>query len=321
MQAIRVEEHGGPEVLRLRDVPDPRPDDGEALVRVDAAGLNFIDVHHRTGRYDVELPTGIGLEGAGVVEAVGAGVSDLTEGDRVAWSGQLGSYAQLHAVRADAVVRVPDDVDLRVAAAVMLQGMTAHYLITSTFPLAAEHTALVHAGAGGVGLLLLQLASHVGARVLTTVSTDEKAELARAAGADEVIRYTEVDFADEVLRLAPDGVDVVYDSVGRATFDGSLRCLRRRGFMVLFGQSSGAVDPVDPRRLASGGSLFLTRPMLAHHTATPDELRRRAGALFDLIGQGQLDVRIDQVMPLARAADAHRYIEARRTRGKVVLVP
>jgi NADPH:quinone reductase len=321
MQAIRVGATGGPEELQLRDVDDPSPAPGEVLVRVTAAGLNFIDVYHRTGRYPLDLPTGIGLEGAGVVEEVGADVTDVAAGDRIAWANELGSYAELQTVPVGRTVVVPEEVDLKVAAAVMLQGMTAHYLITSTFPLGAEHTALVHAGAGGVGQLLVQLASRAGARVLATVSTAEKAELAAAAGADEVIRYTEVDFAEEVERLTDGGVDVVYESVGKDTFDRSLTCLRTRGYLVLYGQSSGAVEPFDPQRLAAGGSLFLTRPTLFHYIATTEDLRWRAGELFDAIADGSLTVRIDRELPLSDAAEAHRYIEGRGTRGKVLLVP
>ncbi|CAN5820061.1 quinone oxidoreductase [soil metagenome] len=322
VQAIRVSETGGPDVLRLEEVDDPHPGDGEVLVRIEAAGLNFIDVYHRSGQYPLELPTGIGLEGAGTVVGVGDGVDGLADGARVAWSGTLGSYASLVAVSADQVVGVPDDVDLRTAAAVMLQGMTAHYLARSTFPLADGHTALIHAGAGGVGQLLIQLAKLAGARVLTTVSTEDKAELARAAGADEVIRYTEVDFAEEVGRLTDDdGVDVVYESVGKDTFDRSLSCLAPRGHLVLYGQSSGAVEPLDPQRLAAGGSLFLTRPTLFDYIATPDDLRWRAGELFELIADDRLRVRIDRELPLADAAEAHRHIEGRGTRGKVLLLP
>jgi NADPH2:quinone reductase len=321
MQAIRVGTTGGPEELQLRDVDDPRPGPEEVLVRVAAAGLNFIDVYHRTGRYPLDLPTGLGVEGAGVVEDVGERVTELASGDRVAWTDQLGSYAELLTVPADRAVLVPDTIDLKVAAAVMLQGMTAHYLVNSTFVLGGDHTALIHAGAGGVGQLLVQLASRTGARVLATVSTAEKAELAAAAGADEVIRYTEVDFAEEVERLTDGGVDVVYESVGRDTFDRSLACLRTRGYLVLFGQSSGPVEPFDPQRLAAGGSLFLTRPTLFDHIATREDLRWRAGELFDAIADGSLTVRIDRELPLADAAEAHGYIEGRGTRGKVLLVP
>jgi NADPH2:quinone reductase len=321
MQAIRVEQHGGPEVLQVTDIDDPAPAEGQIRVRVEAAGVNFIDIYHRAGLYPLDLPFVIGQEGAGVVDAVAPDVNDVAVGDRVAWAGRMGSYAELVCLPADRGVHVPDGVGLRTAAAVMLQGMTAHYLTTSTFPLSAEHTALIHAGAGGVGQLLIQLAKRTGARVLTTVSTQEKAELARAAGADDIVNYVEVDFAEEVLRRVPGGVDVVYDSVGKDTFDRSLRCLRPRGHLVLYGQSSGMVEPVDPRRLASGGSLFLTRPLLAHHVATRDELEWRAGELFGLIGQGQLEVRIDREFPLAQAADAHIYMQQRRTRGKVLLIP
>lgn len=321
MRAIQVAETGGPEVLVLQEVADPRPADGEVLVRVAAAGLNFIDVYHRSGAYALDLPTGVGLEGAGTVEAVGAGVSSLEIGARVAWTGRLGSYAEVVTVPAERVVEVPDAVDLHTAAAVMLQGTTAHYLVHSTVALGPHHTVLVHAGAGGVGHLLVQLATAAGARVLATVSTEEKAEIARDAGADDVIRYTEVDFAEEVGRLTADGVDVVYDSVGRDTFDASLTCLRRRGHLVLYGQSSGAVEPFDPQRLAAGGSLYLTRPTLVDYIADTAELRWRAGDLFDGIADGTLTVRIDRTLPLADAAEAHRYIQQRRTRGKVLLLP
>jgi NADPH2:quinone reductase len=321
MQAIRVEAVGGPEALQLQDVNDPEPAEGQVRVRVEAAGLNFIDIYHRMGMYPIDLPTGIGQEGAGVVDAVGAGVADVAVGDRVAWTGVMGSYAEQMCLPADRAVAVPEDIDLRVAAAIMLQGMTAHYLITNTFPLRVGHSALMHAGAGGVGQLLIQLSKRAGARVLTTVSTQEKAELARAAGADDVINYTEVDFEQEVRRLVPGGVDVVYESVGKDTFDRSMRCLRPRGYLVLYGQSSGAVPPIDPRRLATGGSLFLTRPLLADHIASQEELRGRARELFDLIQKGQLNVRLDRTFALAEAADAHIYMEQRRTLGKVLLLP
>jgi NADPH2:quinone reductase len=321
MKAIRVEATGGPEALQLQDVDEPEPAEGQVRIRVEAAGLNFIDINHRKGSYPIDLPTGIGQEGAGVVDAIGAGVTDVAVGDRVAWTGEMGSYAEVVCLPADRVVQVPEGIDLKVAASVMLQGMTAHYLITDTFPLRVGHSALMHAGAGGVGQLLIQLSKRAGARVLTTVSTPEKAELARAAGADEVINYSEVDFADEVRQLVPGGVDVAYDSVGKDTFDRSMQCLRPRGYLVLYGQASGPVDPVDPRRLAAGGSLFLTRPLLAHHIATREELRGRARELFDLIQQGQLNVRLDRTFSLAEAADAHIYMEQRRTHGKVLLLP
>ena len=322
MQAVQISSTGGPDVLELSEVPDPRPGGGEVVVRVEAAGLNFIDTYQRTGAYPMDLPAVLGLEGAGTVTEVGADVDGVAVGDRVAWKGTPGSYAELVAVPQDEVVPVPDGVELRTAAATMLQGLTAHYLASSTFPLESGHVVLVHAGAGGVGQLLVQIAKLRGARVLTTVSTEEKAALAREAGADAVIRYTEVDVV-EAVREATDGagVHVVYDSVGRTTFDASLEVLRPRGMLVLFGQSSGAVEPVDPQRLNRGGSLFLTRPTLGHYTATPQELRSRAGDLFRWIDAGDLRVRIDTTFPLEEAADAHRYIEGRRTKGKVLLTP
>lgn len=322
MKTIRVHQPGGPEVLRAEDVPVPEPGPGQVRVRVDAAGLNFIDVYHRTGAYQLDLPFTPGMEAAGAVDAVGPGVTDLAEGDRVAYPLQLGAYAERAVVPAAGVVRIPDGVDTRIAAAVMLQGMTAHYLTLSTVRLAEGMTVLVHAAAGGVGHLLTQIAKRLGARVLATVSTEEKERLARTAGADEVIRYQDVDFAREVDRLTGGaGVDVVYDSVGKDTFDRSLDCLRRRGHLVLYGQSSGPVAPMDPQVLAAKGSLFLTRPVLGHYVATPEELSWRATDLFDWIATGQLEVRIDQTWPLADAADAHRYIEASQTRGKVLLLP
>lgn len=321
MRAIRIDQSGGPDVMRVADVDEPQPAPDQVRVRVAAAGVNFIDIYHRSGQYELPLPTGLGLEGAGVVDAVGAQVDALAVGDRVAWAGQQGSYAELVCVPAGRVVVVPDDVELAVAAAVMLQGLTAHYLTRSTFRLTAEHTALVHAGAGGVGHLAIQLARAAGARVITTVSTAEKAEVARTAGAHEVIRYTDVDFAAEVARLAPDGLDVVYDSVGKDTFDRSLGCLRRRGMLVLFGQSSGPVDPVDPQRLAAGGSLMLTRPTLFDYIATDAELAQRAGELFEMLRAGTLTVRHDRTWPLDEAAEAHRHLQERGTRGKVLLTP
>ena len=320
MRAVRIDRPGDPDVLAVADVQPPQPGPGEAAVRVEAAGLNFIDTYQRSGAYRMALPATLGQEGAGVVEAVGAGAG-VHVGERVAWANQMGSYAEIAVVDASRVVVVPDAVDLRTAAAVMLQGMTAHYLATDTFPLTARHTALVHAGAGGVGHLLVQIAKRRGAQVVATASTAEKADLARAAGADEVIRYTETDFAEEAARLYGHGVDVVYDSVGQATFLRSLDCLRPRGMMVLYGQSSGRVDPIDPQLLNAKGSLFLTRPSLGHHTADPAELRARAADLFAWIVSGELEVRIDRTFPLAAAADAHRYIEGRNTKGKVLLLP
>jgi len=320
MRAIRVREVGGPEVLKVEDVEAPTPGEGEVRVRVAASGVNFIDVYFRTGAYSTPTPFTPGMEAAGTVDAVGPGVSGLAVGDRVAYAMHLGSYAEQVVLPAWKLVPVPDGVALDVAAAVMLQGMTAHYLACSTFPLADGHRALIHAGAGGVGLLLIQIAKRRGAVVYTTVSTEEKAELARQAGADEVIRYDQSDFGEEVARLTGGkGLDVVYDSVGLDTFDRSLASLRPRGCMVLFGQSSGAVPPVDPQRLNSGGSLFLTRPTLGHYIATPEELHQRAGELFGWIRDGDLDVRIGETHPLERAGEAHERLTGRKTTGKVLL--
>lgn len=323
MRAVQLTETGEPDVLRVVDVDAPTPAPGQALVDVEAAGVNFIDTYRRSGAYAGTLPTIPGSEGAGTVVAVGdgGGADAPSVGDRVAWAGQPHSYAERVVADVDRLVAVPDAVDTRTAAAVMLQGMTAHYLATSTFPLGPDHTALVHAGSGGVGHLLVQIAKRRGAQVVTTVSTEEKAELARAAGADEVIRYTEVDFAAEAARLYGHGVDVVYDSVGRDTFLRSMDCLRPRGMVVLYGQSSGPVDPFDPQVLNSKGSLFLTRPSLGHYTADRSELQRRASDLFSWIAAGELEVRIDRTFPLEDAADAHRYMEGRRTKGKLLLLP
>ncbi|MBX6363119.1 MAG: quinone oxidoreductase [Gemmatimonadetes bacterium] len=320
MRAVRIHETGGPDVLRLEDVPVPEPGPGQALVRVEVAGVNFIDVYKRTGLYPVQLPATLGEEGAGVVAAVGPGVREVRVGDRVAWASGFGSYAEYVAIGADRLVPVPDDVPADRAAAAMLQGMTAHYLATSTFPLEPGHRALVHAAAGGVGLLLVQLARRRGAVVIGTAGTPEKAELARQAGADHVIVYTQQDFAAEVRRLTDgQGVHVVYDSVGRATFLAGLDLLQPRGMMVLFGQSSGPVEPIDPQILNRKGSLFLTRPSLMHYTATRDELLARAGDVLAWVADGSLQLRIDRELPLDRAADAHRALEARRTAGKVLL--
>jgi len=322
MRAIEVHTPGDAGVLRLEEVPDPRPAAGEALVRVEAVGVNFIDVYQRTGLYPRPRPFTPGTEGAGVVLAVGDGVTSVRVGDRVASEGLRGSYAELAVAPAERLVVLPDDVETRTAAAVMLQGMTAHYLATSTYPLSPGDWCLVHAAAGGVGLLLCQIAARRGARVIGTTSTPEKAALALEAGAHEVVRYTEQDFVSEVRRItAGHGVQVAYDSVGRTTFEGSLDCLARRGMLVLFGQSSGPVPPVDPQVLNRKGSLFLTRPTLAHYTATREELVARASDLLAWIGDGTLAVRIDRAYPLADAAEAHRALESRRTTGKVLLVP
>lgn len=322
MQAVRVHAVGDAGALRVDDIPAPVPGPGQALMRVEAAGLNFIEVYHRTGLYKIPLPATLGTEAAGTVEAVGPGVSTVRAGDRVASINVLGAYAELALAPADRLVQIPDGVTTRQAAAVMLQGLTAHYLTTSTFPLAQSHTCLVHAAAGGLGLLLTQMAKRRGARVLGTVSTEEKAALAREAGADEVIRYTETDFEVEVKRLTGGaGLHVVYDSVGRTTFLKGLNCLLPRGCMVLLGQSSGPVDPLDPQLLAQKGSLFMTRPTLGHYTATPAELVERAGDVLRWVADGSLRVRIGREFPLAQAADAHRDLEGRRTTGKVLLIP
>jgi NADPH:quinone reductase len=322
MRAARITEPGGPEVLEIADVPDPDPGEGQLLVEVVAAGVNFIDTYQRTGAYPLDLPATLGLEGAGEVVAVGPGVSHRGVGDRVAWTGQLGSYAQRVLVPEDQAVVVPSGLGLDVAAALMLQGVTAHYLSYSTKHLGEEDTVLVYAPAGGVGQLLVQLASWRGARVLAATSTDAKALRAQELGADEVIRYREVDIAEAVSDLTGGrGVDVVYDSVGADTFDASLRCLRPRGLMVLYGQSSGPVAPVDPQALNRGGSLYLTRPSLAHYTADPGELEWRATTVMEFAAQGQLDVAIHDRYPLEDAARAHRDLESGETSGKLLLVP
>ncbi|HEU4829332.1 MAG TPA: quinone oxidoreductase [Gemmatimonadales bacterium] len=320
MRAIRIHETGGAEALRLESVAMPAPGFGEVLVRVEAAGVNFIDVYKRTGLYKVELPATLGEEGAGTIDSVGDGVRELRKGDRVAWAGSIGSYAEYVVVPAGKLVPIPDGVETATAAALMLQGLTAHYLATSTYPLRRGDTCLVHAAAGGVGLLLVQIARRAGAHVIGTAGTDEKAALARVAGADEVIVYTRDDFAAETKRIMNGrGVQVVYDSVGRSTFLAGLDLLAPRGMMVLFGQSSGPVEPIDPQLLARKGSLFLTRPTLAYYTATPEELRSRADDLFAWIAAGQLAVRVGAEFPLERAADAHRALEGRQTTGKVLL--
>jgi len=322
VRAIRVHQTGGPEVLRLEEISQPQPGRGEALVQIEAAGVNFIEVYQRTGLYRSSLPLTPGSEGAGRVVALGDGVSGLKLGDRVASTNLQGSYAQLARAAADRLVPVPDRMETSVAAAALLQGLTAHYLATSTFPLKENSWCLVHAAAGGVGLLLCQIAKARGARVIGTVSTDEKAALATEAGADAVILYTRQDFVAETRRLTGGrGVSVVYDSVGRSTFEGSLDCLEPRGMLVLFGQSSGPVAPVDPQVLNSKGSLFLTRPTLGHYVASREELLSRARDVFGWIESGKLRVRIDRTYPLAEAAAAHRALEGRETKGKVLLIP
>ena len=322
MKAIRIHETGGPEVLRLEEVPDPQPGPGEAVVRLEAIGLNFIEVYHRTGLYRSALPFTPGGEGAGRVVAVGQDVSGIKPGDRVASTSLRGSYAELAWAPIDKLVPVPDEVETSVAAAVLLQGLTAHYLATSTYPLAQGSWCLIHAAAGGVGLLLCQMAKARGARVIGTVSTEEKAALATQAGADHVVLYTRQDFVSEARRLTGGhGVAVVYDSVGESTFQGSLNSLAPRGMLVLFGQSSGPVPPVDPQVLNAKGSLYLTRPTLTHYTASRDELLTRARDLFAWMEAGKLQVRIDRTYPLADAAAAHRALEGRETKGKVLLLP
>jgi NADPH2:quinone reductase len=322
MKAVRFERHGGPEVLELAEVARPEPRAGEALVRLEAIGLNYIDTYHRSGQYNVPLPYTPGGEGAGIVEAVGDGVPDLQVGDRVAYANVPGSYAEYVAAPAEKLVKIPHGLGTKTAAALMLQGMTAHYLAFSTYPLQEGDTCLVHAAAGGVGLLLAQMAKRCGARVFGTVSTAEKAELAKDAGVDEVIRYTEQDFEQETRRLTDgQGVQVVYDSVGRTTFAKSLNCLAPRGYLVLFGQSSGAVEPTDPQVLNQKGSLFLTRPSLGHYLLTREELEWRASEIMAWAAAGELSVRIDSEIPLEDAAEAHRRLESRETAGKVLLIP
>jgi NADPH2:quinone reductase len=320
MQAIRVHQHGGPEELRFEEIPDPSPAAGHVRVRLEAIGVNFVDIYQRTGLYQVPLPFTPGSEGAGTIDAVGAGVTDLVVGDRVAYRGPLGAYAQRHVIPAERAVRLPADVPTRLGAAVMLQGMTAEYLTTSVFPLRPGHTALIHAAAGGTGLLLVQAAKTLGARVIATTSTAEKAALAREAGADEVLTYDKVPAGVRQL-TNNQGVDVVYDSVGRDTFEGSLDSLRPRGMMVLFGGSSGPVPPIDSLVLMRKGSLFFTRPSLDHYAADPAEMRQRASQVFKWIEDGKLKIRIGHEYPLRDAADAQRALESRQTTGKILLIP
>jgi len=322
MKAIQVKQPGGPEVLEWVDVPVPEPKANEAVVKLAASGVNFIDVYQREGRYKVPLPFVLGQEGAGVVTTVGSNVTSLKAGDRVAWTGLLGGYAEYAAVPADRLVAIPAGVTDQQAAAAMLQGMTAHYLCHDTYPLKRGETALVHAAAGGVGLLLVQMAHNIGARVLATVSTEEKAKLAREAGADEIILYTKSDFEAETRRLTNgQGVHVVYDSVGKTTFEKGLNVLRPRGMMVLFGGSSGAVPPFDLIALSQKGSLYVTRPTLVNYIASREELMSRSGAVFAMISSGKLKLRIAHTYPLAEAQRAHRDLEGRKTTGKLLLLP
>ncbi|HTQ55275.1 MAG TPA: quinone oxidoreductase [Bryobacteraceae bacterium] len=322
MKAIQVREIGGPEKLELVEIAKPAPGPGQALVKIAAAGVNFIDVYFRIGLYKVDFPITLGSEGAGVVESAGPGVAGLAPGDRVAYAMVRGSYAEYAVVPAAQLVKIPDALDFRHAAAAMLQGMTAHYLTHSTFPLKAGDSCLVHAAAGGAGLLLVQMARRIGARVFGTVSTEAKARLAREAGAEEVILYQEQDFEAEVKRFTDGrGVDVVYDSVGATTFAKSLNCLRPRGTLALFGQSSGPVPAFDPNILNAKGSLFLTRPSLAHHCLTREELLWRAGDVLGWVASNELKIRVDRAYALAEAAQAHRDLEGRRTAGKLLLIP
>ena len=322
MQAIQITQVGGPEVLTPTELPVPSPKPNEAIVQIKAAGVNFIDVYFREGRYPAQLPFVDGQEASGVVTEVGNEVTNVQPGDRVAYTGGLGSYAEYAAVPANRLIKIPDELDFDQAAAAMLQGMTAHYLLYSTYQLKQGETSLIHAAAGGVGLLLVQMAKNIGARVIATAGTQEKAQLARDAGADECIIYTEADFETETQRLTDGkGVHVVYDGVGKATFDKDLNVLRPRGFLVLFGGSSGAVPPFDLIKLSQKGSLYITRPTLGHYTATREELEWRANDVLQWIVRGELKLRIHKVYPLAEAAQAHRDLEGRKTTGKLLLKP
>lgn len=322
MKAIRIHSYGGAEAMQIEDLATPNPGEGEALVRVAAAGVNFMDIYQRTGMYQVPLPSTMGVEAAGTVEALGPGTGGVAVGDRVAWANVQGAYAERAVVAADRLILLPAQVDMRAGAAAMLQGMTAHYLTHSTAPLTAGDTCLVHAAAGGVGQLLCQMLKMRGVRIIGTVSTDAKAEIAHDAGADEVVLYGQQDFEAEVKRLTDgQGVTAVYDSVGRDTFDKSLNCLRPRGYMILYGASSGAILPVDPQILAAKGSLWLTRPTLVSFTTSRAELTQRAGEVLSWIGSGALRLAIDRDYPLAQAPDAHRALANRETAGKILLIP
>lgn len=322
MNAIQVSQVGGPEVLKLVDLPVPEPKANEAVVQIKAAGVNFIDVYFREGRYPAPLPFVNGQEGAGIVIAIGTDVTTVKLGERVAYSGSLGSYAEYASVPVDRLVGIPDELDFNQAAAAMLQGMTAHYLCHSTYPIKRGETALVHAAAGGVGLLLVQMCKLLGARVIATVGSEEKARLARDSGADNVIIYTKRDFETETRRLTGDkGVDVVYDGVGKDTFDKDLNVLRPRGYVVLFGGASGAVPPFDLLKLTLKGSLFVTRPSLQHYIASREELEQRSGEVLQMIVRGDLKLRIHKTYPLEGVRDAHRDLEGRKTTGKLLLIP
>lgn len=322
MKAIRIHTPGGPEALQYDEVAEPTPGAGQAVVKLAAAGVNFIDVYFRTGVYKAPLPLTLGLEGSGSVTAVGAGVTDVKVGDAVAWTGVPASYAQMTAVPADRLVKLPAGVAAKDGAAAMLQGMTAHYLVKSSYPLKKGDTCLVHAAAGGMGLLLCQMGKMLGATVIGTVSTEEKAALAKAAGADHVILYSKQDFEPEVKRITGGrGVDVVYDGVGATTFDKSLSCLRPRGYMILFGAASGPVPPLDLQVLNVRGSIFLQRPSLNHHIAAREELLERAGEVLGWIRDGKVKLRIEHQFPMAEAAEAHKALEGRKTTGKILLIP
>jgi NADPH2:quinone reductase len=322
MKAVRVEQFGGPEVLQVKDVPFAEPGEGEARVKIEVIGVNFLDIYQRIGRYPGPLPFTLGQEAAGVVDAVGPNVTEVKPGVHVAFASVQGSYAEYTIVPVWKLVPIPTGVDKNQAVAVMVQGMTAHYLTFSTYPIKAGETALVHAAGGGTGQLLVQVAKLCGARVIGTVSTEEKARLAGEVGADEVILYTQTDFEAEVKRLTNNaGVDVVYDSVGKDTFDKSLNCLKRRGYMVLYGASSGGVPPIDPQVLNAKGSLYLTRPYIGHYTANRGELLGRMNDLFNWMTTGELKVRIDRTFPLTDVAEAHRYLEDRKSKGKILLIP
>jgi NADPH2:quinone reductase len=322
MKAIQIHSYGGPEVMQLEDAPVPTAGKGEAVVKIAATGVNFIDIYYRTGLLKAaQLPFIPGQEAAGTVSAIGQGVTEVKAGDRVAYAMTQGSYAEYAVVPAWRLVKLPDNVDFKLGAAIMLQGMTAHYLTHSTFPLTRGHKAVVHAAAGGVGLLLTQVARKLGATVYATVGNEAKAELARAAGAAETIIYSKQDFEAEVKRLAPGGVDVVYDSVGATTFEKSLNCLRPRGYMVVYGASSGPPPAVSPATLMAKGSLFMTRPSLAHYSMTRDEILSRTSDLFRWLEAGDLKFKVDHVFPLAEAARAHEALAGRQTTGKIVLIP
>src|ERR1700674_2735781 len=322
MKAIQVPKTGGVEVLTLVDIPTPKPKPNEVIVKIAAAGVNYVDVYFREGRYPVTPPFILGQEAGGVVSEVGSDVKDFKPGERVAFTGITGAYAEYEAVPADRLVRVPAGISDHQAAAALLQGLTAHYLVNSTYPLKKGETALIHAAAGGVGLLLVQMSKNIGARVIATVSTEEKAKLAREAGADEVIFYTQQDFEVETKRLTDGrGVHVIYDGVGKTTFDQDLNVLRPRGYLALFGASSGPVPPFDLTKLSQKGSLFLTRPTLVHHIATHEELQRRATDVLTMIATGKVKLRIEHIYPLREAQQAHRDLEGRKTTGKLLLIP